>query len=149
MDNFAAHALYRDVMQPLFDNGVVTAFLPSNTTDRLQPLDFSINKPAKDFLRDKFRCWYAEQVSQGLQGAPEGEVVSVDMRVGVMRELGAQCLVAFYDHVRSHPELIVNGFKEAGIADAIENGEVNLSPQGRSLSHPLVDETDPDIDISD
>ena len=38
-------------------------------------------------------------------------------------------------------------FKEAGIADAIKNGEVNLSPQDRSLSHPLVDETDPFLDI--
>ena len=46
-----------------------------------------------------------------------------------MRELGAQWLVAFFDHVRSHPELVVNGFKEAGIVDAIEKGEVTLHMQ--------------------
>ena len=123
MDNFSAHSS-GDVMQPLEENGVLVVFLPANTTDRLQPLDLSINKFAKDFLRDKFRRWYASEVSKGLQSVPEGEAVSVDMRIAVMRELGAQWLVGFYDHVRSHPELVINGFKEAGILNAIEKGDV-------------------------
>lgn len=88
MDNFMAHNA-GDVLQPLKDNGVLVVLLPANTTDRLQPLDLSINKAAKDFLRDKFRHWYATQVSQGLQNELENEVVPVDMRAGVMKELGA------------------------------------------------------------
>lgn len=81
MDNFAAHSS-GDVMEPLEENGVLVEFLPSNTTDRLQPLDLSINKPAKDFLRERFRCWYADEASKGLSNASEGEVASVDMRLG-------------------------------------------------------------------
>ncbi len=35
--------------------------VPANCTDRLQPLDVSLNKSAKEFLR-KFHEWYADQV---------------------------------------------------------------------------------------
>ena len=42
---------------------VCLLFFPANTTDCLQPLDLSINKAAKN-LRDKFRQWYANEVSQ-------------------------------------------------------------------------------------
>ena len=50
MDNFKAHRT-EYVLQPLEDNGVLVVF----TSNRLQPLDLSINKAAKDFLWDKFR----------------------------------------------------------------------------------------------
>ena len=68
MDNFKAHNA-GDVLQPLKYNGVLVVVLPPNTTDRLQPLELSINKAAKDFLRHKFRHWYTEQVS--IANSPE------------------------------------------------------------------------------
>lgn len=114
---------------------MLVVFLPANTTDRLQLLDLSINKAAKDFLRDKFRRWYADEVSKSLQNEPQSELISVDMRAGIMKELGAQWLVAFYDHVCCHPDLVVNGFKEAGITDALENGIVTPSSQEGPLSY--------------
>ena len=51
-------------------------------------------------------------------------------------------------HVRSHPELIVNGFKEAGTVDVIEKGEVTLPLQDRRLANPAsAEEADPFQDI--
>ena len=52
----------------------------------------------------------------------ECENVPVDMRIADMRELGARWVFCFFDYVWSHPELIVSGFKEAGIVEAIERG---------------------------
>lgn len=40
-----------------------------------------------------------------------------------MKELGAQWLVASYDNLRDLLELIFNGFKEAGIAAALEKSD--------------------------
>ena len=44
-------------------------------------------------------------------------------------------LVAFYDYVCSHPDLVVIGFKEAGIVDALENGVVALPQHDKTLSN--------------
>ena len=54
-------------------------------------------------------------------------------------------LVAFYDHVSCHPDLVVNGFKEAGIIDALENSIPVVTP----LSHEETssDDDDPFLDI--
>ena len=42
--------------------------MPANTTKRLQPLDVSVNKPAKDFLRGRLNEWYAEKIVEGGKG---------------------------------------------------------------------------------
>ena len=51
--------------------GVVSARIavacPSNTTDRIQPMDLTVNKPAKDFLKRCFGDWYAEQIQTQLE----------------------------------------------------------------------------------
>ncbi len=32
-------------------------------TDHFQPLDLNVNGNAKEFLKSKFECWYAQQVT--------------------------------------------------------------------------------------
>ena len=36
--------------------------LPPNTTDRLQPMGVSVNKPAKAFMRKQFHLWYFGEI---------------------------------------------------------------------------------------
>ena len=43
------------VLKLLEDNHILYVTIPNNCTDHLQPLDLSVNKPAKDFLRTKFQ----------------------------------------------------------------------------------------------
>ena len=44
-----------DVYNMLDSNNIQVVKVLPNCTDRLQPMDLSINKPVKDFLRDKFQ----------------------------------------------------------------------------------------------
>ena len=48
-------------------NNINVVIVPANCTDRLQPMDISVNKPAKNFLRQQFHDWYATQICQQLQ----------------------------------------------------------------------------------
>ena len=40
--------------------------VPANCTDKLQPLDLSVNKPFKDEMKKRFQAWYAEEVQKQL-----------------------------------------------------------------------------------
>ena len=56
----------------LEDLDIDTVFVPANCSGELQPLDLSVNKPVKDFLRAKFQDWYANEIL----GSYEGELAS-------------------------------------------------------------------------
>ena len=95
MDNFKGQ-ITDQIVQLLSDNNVHVALIPPNCTDQLQPMDLSVNKPAKEFLRSKFSDWYSEQVRQQIDDVDDirkVEFVPVDLRLVVMRELSAQWLV--------------------------------------------------------
>ena len=57
--------------------------------------------------------------------------VQVDMRLSVMKELSAKWLEGLYDHLRASTQLIINGFKEAGILGAIENPAISTDSDVR------------------
>ena len=48
-------------------NHITIIAVPPNCTDRLQPLDLSVNKPIKDSLKAKFQAWYAGNITQQLK----------------------------------------------------------------------------------
>ena len=63
----------------LEENNIIAVTIPPNCTDRLQPLDMSVNKPVKEILRRQFQLWYSDKVSAQLEENPECEV---DLRKG-------------------------------------------------------------------
>ena len=74
-DNFKAQCT-TSLLQTLDDNNINVLLIPPNCTDRLQPLDISVNKAAKEFLRGKFQKWYAQEVCSQFQG---GERALIDL----------------------------------------------------------------------
>lgn len=103
----------------LLDNNILFVHVPANCTDRLQPLDLSINKPAKEFLRMKFHNWYGQQICNQLENKTEEPV---DMRISILKPVSAQWLVELYEYFKSNPKFIINGFRAAGIVDILKDG---------------------------
>lgn len=87
--------------------------MPVNCTDRLQPMDLSVNKPAKDFMRIKFRNCYSEQVQDQL--GEDKEMTPVDLKMSTMKPLGARWLVSLFDYITENTSIVENGFKAAGL----------------------------------
>ena len=90
--------------------------IPPNCTDRLQPLDVSVNKPAKEFLHQKFHTWYAQIVCAQLEGKAPRE--PLDLCMSVVKPWGAQWMTELYDYLKTKPGIIKNGFKASGILES-------------------------------
>ena len=52
-DNFHGQTTV-DILSHLKSHNIVPLQLPANCTDKLQPLDISVNKPMKDYLKTDF-----------------------------------------------------------------------------------------------
>ena len=122
MDNFRGQ-IVPSVTDLLEANNIHTCLLPPNTTDKLQPMDLSVNKPAKDFLKRKFEDWYAQKQME--QMSDETDILLTDLQpvnlgLPVLKELGAQWMVEMADYFTENPQIIVNGFVRAGITAALD-----------------------------
>lgn len=121
MDNFKGQ-ITTSVTELLETNNIHVCLLPPNTTDLLQPMDVSVNKPAKDFLKSRFQDWYSEQLAKQFEGRDieSTDLQPINLGLPLMKELGAKWMVEMADYFAQNPQIIVNGFVRAGIAGALD-----------------------------
>ena len=100
------------IMSLLEENHIRFVVVPANCTDRLQPLDISVNKAVKENLHKQFQEWYSTQVSKMIDSK---ETQQVDLKLSVIKPLGAKWLMNTFEYIKANPSIIVNGFKGAGI----------------------------------
>ena len=92
-DVFRSHTVDLDyLLLKEYHSSIVS--VPSNYMDRLQPLDISMNKPAKDHLRKKFlTSWYAKERGKS------PDKVSVDMWLTI------SWLTSIYKYFQRKPDI--------------------------------------------
>lgn len=115
-DNFKAQCTPA-VLTQLDQNNFNVVLVPPNCTDRLQPLDVSVNKAVKNQLRAEFQGWYARQVCQQRQEGQERK--PIDLKMSAIKPLSAGWIVSACNYVKNNPTIIINGFKETGISSCI------------------------------
>ena len=111
------------ITQLLEANNIQSVLIPPGCTDRLQPLDVSVNRSVKSLLSKEFQGWYANEIADQLQSCTVEELEPIDLSTAKMKCLGAQWLVNVVDNLASSPDIIVNGFVASGITRSIEAGE--------------------------
>ena len=109
----------------LEENHLHVCLLPLNTTDLLQPMDISVNKPVKNFLKDKFSHWYTKQLLQQCEDqshVPLSDISlePIDISMVVMKNISAKWFVKAAEYIADNPQFIVNGFVKAGICRALD-----------------------------
>lgn len=75
--------------EKLETNNVHVVIVPANCTDHFQPLDLSVNKAAKVFLRKQFSGWYSDLIYYQLRRGAK-PMQSIDLWCSVVKPLGAR-----------------------------------------------------------
>ena len=122
MDNFKGQ-ITESLFSLLDSHNILVCLLSPNTTDRLQPMDISVNKPAKDHLKQQFNQWYSEQVLTQLGEVgdmEELEIQPIDLSMSAMKEVSAKWLVNAANYISDNPGIIVNGFIRSGILRVLD-----------------------------
>ncbi len=146
MDNFKGQ-ITTTINNLLETNNINVCLLPANTTDLLQPMDISVNKPAKDFLKRKFEQWYSDEVMKQLQGVSDiesAEIEPINICFSAMKVLTAKWLVEMGDYLANNPQFVVNGFRRAGITDALDGHRVTDDSSSED-EDPLSEESEDDL----
>ena len=108
VDNFKGQ-ITSAVNTLLEENNIHVCQPPPNTTDHLQPMDLSVNKPAKNFLKQRFQQWYSEQIANQLEGRDieSTELQPIDLSLPVLKTLGARWMVEMADYFADNPQMVL------------------------------------------
>ena len=118
------------VLGYLDDNLVCHEKVPANMTCYFQPLDLTVNGEAKKFLSKKFPLWYSKQIIECFQKGKSIEQIKVELKLSILKPLHAKWIMELYNYLTSAEMrgIVLDGWRRAGILDAVENGEKHLPP---------------------
>ena len=113
-----------DFLNFLSENNIKVVYVPACCTDRLQPLDVSVQKAVKNHLRQSFEDWYADEIVKQLNenkgSESEDEVIQpVDLSLTRLKPLSAKWLVKMVQHIKNNSEIVRRGFRETGISNTL------------------------------
>ena len=119
MDNFKRQD--NDVILDLCGKHICQiVIVPHNLTNKFQPLNITINKPAKSFISNKHNEWFSKQVSQQLEKGIQSAYVKLPLGLIKLNVMHAKWILDVYNYLCHQKEIMLNGFKAASITEEVE-----------------------------
>ena len=111
-----------DLISLLRDNNIYHVLLPNNMTHFFRAPDLTVNKHCKSYLKQLFSEWDAQQIENQLCSGKKLEEIKIEFHLTTLKLLPAKWLVEYYNEITKEngSSVIINGWKAAGIYDAIK-----------------------------
>ena len=100
--------------------------VPHNLTNKFQPLDVTVNKPAKSFISNLYNEWFAEQVTKQIRNGIPPADIQVSLNLGELKVMHARWISSLYHYLCDRKEIILNGYEAAGTTEAFESATAIL-----------------------
>ena len=139
-DDFRAHTT-STVLNKAKELNFVIAEVPKNLTHLLAPLDLTVNKSLKTLEGREVSVYYSEAIAKYIRLNPTAPIedAKVDIRMSVIKPLHAKTMHKAYQFF-SAPEgrkVIVNGFRSAGIQEAVTKARDSAANAVADLIDPF------------
>ena len=97
-------------------------------TQLFQPLDLTVNKHCKSYLKRLFSEWCAQQIENQHSLGKKVEEIKIEFCLTTLKPLHAKWLVDYYNEITSEngSSVIINGWKATGIYNTIKAGSSGL-----------------------
>ena len=105
-----------NITQELEANNIHSVLIPAAHTGQLQPMDISVNKVVKSFLRSKFTEWYSDELAEQFD---DDDDTTIDLSTATMKFVRGKWIVQLYEHLTDRPHIIVHGFRHAEVCRAL------------------------------
>ena len=118
-----------DAVQNLLKkNNIFLKNVPANMTYLFQPLDLTVKGYAKSYLKKLFTKWFAKQITDGVNSGKDSGSIEFPLQLSILKPLQAKWIIKLYDEMTSSSgkEVILKGWKRAGITDGIKMGSSKL-----------------------
>ena len=103
------------------ENYCEVVIVAHNLTNKLQPLDFSVNKVAKAFIQNMYNWWFSNEVAAQLKQGVDRTKVKITSKLSDLNPLLASWIVDFYEHLKTETGMIMKGYNSAGITEAVQS----------------------------
>lgn len=87
--------------------------IPNNMTNFVQPLDLSVNRSFKSYLRHEAQSCYSLEIEKQLKDSKQAHEIKVDIQISVMKPLHAKWIVLFYYNMKNHNQIILAGWRKS------------------------------------
>ena len=109
-------------------SNIEVVLVPANMTGLLQPLDLTVNGYANEYCKSKFNHWYISEITKQMDDGKSVEEIDDKLQLNRLKPLHAEWLAELYNQMttKEGKDIIISGWKSAGIPQAICTGSANL-----------------------
>ena len=99
-------------------------------TQLFQPLDLTVNRHCKSFLKNKFAEWLSRQFNNQLALGKKVEDIEMKFPLTTVKPIHACWITEFYNPMSTEEgiNIILNVWKASGILGAVQNGSAGFPP---------------------
>ena len=102
---------------------VSVVFVPASCTDKLQPLDQTVNKKYKESIKTEFQRWCSSCIAKHInenKSENRARISEIDLKTSLIKPLHAKWVIKCHKEMERETDFLIKSFTYIGISRPTE-----------------------------